>query len=118
MMENTITITTLEQERRFTEYHRRRGEIRDSLRYGVFPNLVRALALYNAFVTEYGPGGLLYDAAIWGYYLENIKPIAAQQQAMIDAAQGIVMIMEAVEAAAPGTFGVVPAQVSGFEPSL
>ncbi len=101
-----ITIGTLDQERQFTEYHRRRGEIRDALRFGVFPNLVRTLALHNAFVAEYGPTGALYDAAIWGYYLANIQPIAAQQATMISAAEAIVQIMEAVEAAAPGTFGI------------
>lgn len=105
-MTEGITITTLEQERQFTEYHRRRGEIRDSLRYGVYPNLVKSLRLYNQFMADYGEGGACHDAAIWGYYLANIQPIAAQQATMISAAEAIVQIMEAVEAAAPGTFGI------------
>lgn len=101
-----ITIATLEQERQFTEYHRRRGELRDALRNGVYPNLVAALRIHNAFVAEYGPGGALYDDAIWNYYQENLKPIAAQQATMISAAEAIVQIMEAVEVAAPGTFDI------------
>ena len=102
-----ITISTLDQERQFTEYHRRRGEIRDALRFGVFPNLVRTLALHNAFVVDYGPNGAQHDPSIWEYYLANIQPLAAQQATMISAAEAIVQIMEAVEAAAPGTFGIV-----------
>lgn len=112
-----ITIETLEQERQFTEYHRRRGELRDALRFGVYPNLVAALAVHNAFTAEYGPGGALYDAAIWNYYQENLKPIAAQQATMISAAEAIVQIMEAVEMAAPGTFGIEVPAASKEEPT-
>ena len=101
-----ITITTLEQEAAFTEYHRRRGELRDALRFGVYPNLQQALRLYAAFVADYAPGGQHYDSALWQYYLSNIQPIAAQQADMIAAASAIVGIMEAVELAAPGTFGI------------
>jgi hypothetical protein len=101
-----ITIDSLEQERRFTEYHRRRGELRDALRNGVYPNLVKALALYQAFNADYAPGGSQYDEALWNYYLSNIAPVAAQMADMIAAATAIVGIMEAVEQAAPGTFGI------------
>lgn len=101
-----ITIATLEQERQFTEYHRRRGELRDALRFGVYPNLVAALRIHNAFVAEYGPGGQLHDETLWKYYLSNLEPIAAQQATMISAAEAIVQIMEAVEKTAPGTFDI------------
>lgn len=101
-----ITIETLEQERRFTEYHRRRGELRDALRNGVYPNLVVALRIHKVFVADYGPGGAHYDEVLWKYYLSNLEPIAAQQATMISAAEAIVQIMEAVELAAPGTFDI------------
>lgn len=101
-----ITITTLEQEAAFTEYHKRRGELRDSLRFGVFPNLQQALRLYAAFVADYGPGGQHYDPALWAYYQSNIAPVAAQMADLIAAGTAIVQIMEAVELAAPGTFGI------------
>lgn len=106
MPEPTITITDIATERIFTDYFKRRAELRDSLRFGVYPNLVRTLAIHNAFVAEYGPGGALYNKQIWDYYLVQIAPIAAYQQQMIDAAAGIVSIMQSVEAAAPGTFGI------------
>lgn len=106
MPEPTITITDISTERIFTDYFKRRAELRDSLRFGVYPNLVKTLAIYNAFVAEYGPGGALHNQQIWDYYLAQIAPIAAYQQQMIDAAAGIVSIMEVVEAAAPGTFGI------------
>ena len=101
-----IEITSLEQERQFAEFTRRRSEVRDSLRFGVFPNLVQSLRLHAAFVADYGPGGQHYDPALWQYYLSNIQPIAAQQAEMIAAANFIVGIMQAVEQAAPGTFGI------------
>lgn len=101
-----IQITSLEQEQQFTEYHKRRGELRDSLRFGVYPNLQQALRLYAAFVADYAPGGQHHDPALWQYYLFNIQPIAAQQADMIYAASTIVAIMQAVELAAPGTFGI------------
>lgn len=101
-----IIINNFENELQFTEYHKRRGELRDSLRYGVYPNLVKALRLYNGFVADYAPGGALYDAEIWAYYQAQIEPIAAYQNQMMEAATGIVAIMEGVEQAAPGTFGI------------
>ena len=101
-----IEIATLEQEQRFTEYHRRRGELRDSLRFGVYPNLVKALTLYAQFNADYAPNGANHDPALWTYYLDNIKPVSMQMADMIAAATAIVGIMEAVEAAAPGTFGI------------
>ena len=101
-----ITITTIENERTLSEYLRRRGELRDALRFGVYPNLVKALRLYAQFNADYAPGGQHYDPALWQYYLSNIQPIAAQQADMIAAAEAIVGIMQTVEAAAPGTFGI------------
>lgn len=101
-----IQILTLEQERRFTEYHRRRGEIRDAMRFGVYPNLVNTLRLFAGFQEDYAPGGALHDPELWQYYLSNIQPIAAQMADLLAAGTTIVQIMEAVELAAPGTFGI------------
>lgn len=101
-----IGITTLEQERRFTEYHQRRGELRDALRFGVYPNLKAALALFERFTDDYASGGAHHDEALWQYYQSNIAPVAEQMDTLITAAQTIVGIMEAVESAAPGTFGI------------
>lgn len=101
-----IIINNLTNELQFTEYHRRRGELRDSLRFGVYPNLVKALRLYNGFVADYAPGGALYDPELWAYYDQTIAPVAAVQEGMMAGAQQIVSAMEAVERAAPGTFGI------------
>ena len=92
-----IIINNLTNEVEFTNYHRRRGEIRDGLRFGVYPNLKKAIELYLAFESDYGPGGPLYDEQIWAYYQLNIAPIAAHITAMMDAANAIVSIMENVE---------------------
>lgn len=101
-----IIINNTKNELVFTEYHRRRGELRDALRYGVYPNLVKALAIHNAFVADFGPGGASYDAEIWAYYQQQIEPIAAVQAGMMAGAQAIVHAMQQVEQAAPGTFGI------------
>ena len=101
-----IIINNLGNEQQFAAYLQRRGELRDALRFGVYPNLKRALALYRAFLTDYAPGGALHDPELWSYYLSNIAPMAAQQDAMIEAAAGICDMMEAVETATPGTFGI------------
>lgn len=77
-----IEITSLEQERQFAEFTRRRSEVRDSLRFGVFPNLVQSLRLHAAFVADYGPGGALHTEQIWNYYLSNIAPLASCSAAM------------------------------------
>lgn len=106
MAEPTITITDLNTERVFTDYFKRRAELRDSLRFGVYPNLKNALAIYNAFVADYGPDGSLYNEEIWTYYQKQIQPIAAVQDGMMAGALAIVQAMESVEAAAPGTFGI------------
>ncbi|MBP8293189.1 MAG: hypothetical protein KAX65_10475 [Caldilineaceae bacterium] len=101
-----IEITTLEQEQKFTEYHKRRGQIRDTLRFGVYPNLQKALQLYAAFMTDYSPGGAQHDPSLWAYYQNNIQPIVTQQADMIAAATAIVEIMQTIERAAPNTFGI------------
>ncbi len=101
-----IIINNLENELQFTDYHRRRGELRDALRFGVYPNLVKALEIYVAFVADYGPDGARYDAELWEYYQQTIAPIADVQDGMMAGAQQIVAAMEAVEAASPGTFGI------------
>jgi len=111
-----IIINNLANELQFTEYHRRRGELRDALRHGVFPNLVKALGIYSAFVADYGPAGAQHDAELWDYYLQTIAPIAAVQEGMMAGAQQIVSAMEAVERAAPGTFGIEVAAVVEPEP--
>jgi hypothetical protein len=101
-----IIINNLENEQVFTDYHKRRGELRDALRFGVYPNLKRAIALYTSFVADYGPDGPLYEKEIWDYYTTQIAPIATVQDGMMAGAVAIVAAMEQVEAAAPGTFGI------------
>lgn len=101
-----IVISDLATERLFTDYFKRRAELRDAIRFGVYPNLTKFLADYAAFLADYGPNGALYNAEIWAYYQAQIEPIAAYQAQMIAAAQGIVSGLEAIEAAAPGTFGI------------
>lgn len=101
-----ITISDIATELQFTEYHKRRGELRDCLKNGVYPNLKLALDIYARFVADYGPGGQAHDPELWAYYLQTIEPVATMQDALIQAAATITVTMETVETAAPGTFGI------------
>lgn len=106
MAEPTIQFSDLTGEQVFTDYFQRRAVLRDSIRFGVYPNLTKFLADYAAFLADYGPDGALHNEQIWAYYQAQIEPIAAYQSQMIAAAQGIVGGLEAIETAAPGTFGI------------
>lgn len=101
-----IIVNNIANEQQFATYLARRGELRDCLRHGVYPNLARVLALYRAFLADFAPGGPLHDPELWAYYLRNIEPIAAYQDAMIESTANIVDIMAAIERATPGTLGI------------
>ena len=105
-MSGGIIVNNLDNEAQFSAYLARRGELRDCIRFGVYPNLKRLLALYTLFLADYAPGGPLHDAQLWAYYLSNIEPVAANQAAMMLSAAGIADMLEQVETAAPGTFGI------------
>lgn len=57
----------------------------------------------------------MHSAELWAYYQSNIAPVVAQMDSMIAAAQTIVDAVEAVERAAPGTFGVQISSVAKTE---
>ena len=105
-MSGGIIVNNLDNEQQFAAYLARRGELRDCIRFGVYPNIKRLLALHLLFLADYGPGGPSHDAQLWAYYQDNIEPLAAHQAAMIDNAAGVVDMLEQVERATPGTFGI------------
>lgn len=89
------------------------GSCEIPLRFGVYPNLVKALRLHSTFIADCAPGGVLHDPEIRTYYQKQIQPVKAYQDQMIEAAASIVAIMEAVERTASGTFGI---ELPQFEP--
>lgn len=90
----------------FRDYTRARDEIRGVMGYGVFPNLIKALAVYAAFDAALAEGGALHDTDLLAYHETLFAPIAPYVEQIRVAAQGIADTMLAIELASPGTFGI------------
>jgi hypothetical protein len=99
-------IAAEEDEALFREYTRQRDEIRNVMGCGVYPNLVKALAVYAAFDAALSEGGALGDADLLAYHATLFAPIAPYVKQIRTAAQGITDTMLAIELASPGTFGI------------
>jgi hypothetical protein len=100
----TIEIATFTDEQLFNAYLAGRDAPRLTMAHGVYPNALKALGEYEALVARMAPGG---DLESFGEYhlavTANVQPyIVMLQQAM----GAIVQIMQAIETAAPNTFGI------------
>lgn len=92
---------TNEQLAKNIEYAAMRNAPRDTMRYGVYPNAVKALKEYHAlqsWITD-NPDWQQPHADMVAAVLPYIDTL---QQAMTT----IVTVMLAIESAAPGTFGI------------
>lgn len=102
-------IATFNDENLFRAYLAGRDAPRSTMAYGVYPNAVKALAEYDALVVRLAPGG---DLEAFGEYHQavtiNVQPYIVQLQQYM---AGIVQIMQAIETAAPTTFGIELPQV-------
>ena len=98
------TINDEQDEALFRAYMQQRDAIRDVLAHGVYPNLVRALAVYAGF--DAALAGPLHDPDLLAYHAELMVPIAPYVAQLRELAADIVEIMAAIEAASPGTFGI------------
>ena len=97
-----ITIGTVSDERAFIEYQNERNKPRTTMANGVYPNCKVALANYQKLVDR-----LETDMIGFQTYHANVTEPVANHVANLQAAmQTIVTIMEAIETAAPGTFGI------------
>lgn len=110
----TIQITTAQDERLYNAYLAARDAPRLTMAHGVYPNAVKALAEYDALLARLTTG----DLTQFGQYHANVTAavaphIATLQQAM----QAIVATMQAIEQAAPGTFGIALPQEQTDEQS-
>lgn len=92
---------TNEQLARNIEYATMRNAPRDTMRYGVYPNSVKALddyAALEAWLTDHSDMADSHAAMI-----AAVAPhIATLQESM----QTIISTMQMIEQAAPGTFGI------------
>ena len=95
------TLETTQDMARFETYKALRDAPRQTMAYGVYPNSEKALAQYNELVawladnSDYAELHSTTTAQVTSY-------ITQMQQAMT----AIIQIMQGIEAAAPGTFGI------------
>ena len=97
-------IETAEDELLFRSYTQHRDAVRDVMGYGVYPNLVKALATYAAF--DEALAGSLSDPDLIKYHVSLMAQIAPHVEQLRAGAAQIVQIMAEIEMAAPGSFGI------------
>lgn len=92
---------TNEQLARNIEYATVRNAPRDTMRYGVYPNADKALREYQALQAW------LADNPDWQQpHAEMVAAVLPHVTALQAAMTTIVTTMQAIERAAPGTFGI------------
>ncbi len=99
-----FTITTEDDERLWHAYREQRDALRNVMGYGVYPNLVKAIETLTAFETALA--GPLADEDLIAYHESLMAPIAPYMAQIQQLAAGMVAIMQAIETASPGTFGI------------
>lgn len=84
-----------------TEYATMRNAPRDTMRYGVYPNAVKALGQYQALQQW------LLDNPDWQQpHADMVSAVLPYVTALQAAMTTIVTTMQAIERAAPGAFGI------------
>lgn len=92
---------TNEQLAKNIEYATMRNAPRDTMRFGVYPNAVKVLAEYVTLQQW------LTDNPDWQQsHADMIATVTPHITTMQQSMQTIVATMQAIEAAAPGTFGI------------
>lgn len=92
---------TNEQLAKNIEYATMRNAPRDTMRYGVYPNAVKALAEYAALQQW------LLDNPDWQQpHADMVAAVLPYVVTLQQAMQTIVGVMQVIEKAAPGTFGI------------
>jgi len=97
-----IEITDFTDEQALRTYVMARDMPRATMAYGVYPNCVKALAEYDALMARFQTD----LADFTEYHADVVKAVAPYIDQLQQAMGTIVAIMQAIEAAAPGTFGI------------
>lgn len=92
---------TNEQLSLYTQYAFMRNAPRSTMAHGVYPNCVKAMADYAALEAWLADHSDMADS-----HAAMIAAVAPHIAALQDAMQTIINTMQAIEAAAPGTFGI------------
>lgn len=95
-----------EDEILFRSYTEQRDRIREVMGRSLFPNLDLAVNLYANLDRDIQNGGALDDDDLRAYHEKLMGPIAPYVEDIRKMARGICDIMQAIETAAPGTFGI------------
>lgn len=102
-------IITAEDEQLFRLYANYRDDVRNVMGNGVYPNLKKAIATYDAFDAAFT--GPLADENLIAYHTSLMTPVAPYIAQLRADAEQIVAIMEAIEEAVPTTFGIPLPQI-------
>lgn len=97
-----LELKTFADEKLLKLYQDARDEPRATMAYGVYPNCVKALADYDALVARFQTDLVGFT----DYHNEVTKTVAPYIAQLQQYMTGIVQIMQAIESAAPGTFGI------------
>lgn len=98
----TISLKNATEENELIRYLAARDAPRSTMAHGVYPNAKKALQEYDDLQVLLG-GGM---AKFAGYHDEVIKDVKLFVGQLQGALQTIVNVMEGIETAAPGTFGI------------
>lgn len=97
-------IETPEDELLFRAYTWHRDEVRHAMGRGVYPALQAALASYDMFDAALANG--LADPDVLAYHASTMAAVAPYIVQLRQLAAGIVGIMQQIETAQPGAFGI------------
>lgn len=98
----TISIKNFIDEQALRTYVIARDMPRSTMAHGVYPNCVKALYEYDNLVARFQTD----LADFTEYHADVVKAVAPYIDQLQQAMGAIVQIMQAIEAAAPGTFGI------------
>lgn len=99
-----FTITSPEDESLFRAYTEYRDNLRNVMGRGVYPNLIKAVRTFEDF--EAAQAGPLADEDLVAYHTSLMAPIASYVAQIYGTIDGLVSLIEGVEAAVPGVFGL------------
>jgi len=99
-----MKINNYDDEKRFRAYTAHRDALQNVMEFGAFPNLVRAIELFDAF--DEAMAGELADEELAAYHESVMGNVAPHIAMLRQLAEQFVGIMEAIETAAPGTFNI------------
>lgn len=88
----------------FRSYTAHREAVRNAVAHGVYPNLVKALETWADFDAALANG--LSNPDLLAYHESTMAPVSPYIAQLRQLATSMVQIVQGIETAAPGTFGI------------